>query len=297
MNEKQLIILTGMSGAGKSTALHALEDLDFFCVDNLPPLLLPQLVHMLYETSPQIKRIAICVDVRGGELFTTIFAALKELEAQGIAYEILFLEANDEILIRRYKESRRPHPLMPEGRLTEGIAKERNQLSFLKGKANYILDSSHNNPHQFKESIQSLFLQEKQEKKLKVQVLSFGFKHGLPMDADLVFDVRFMPNPHWVAELKDRTGVSPAVANYVMNWPISQEFYKRLIEMIIFLLPNYKQEGKEQLVLAIGCTGGRHRSVTVAEKITEDLRILGYQVNVTHRDVERVSGDAERAIQ
>jgi UPF0042 nucleotide-binding protein len=297
MNEKQLVLLTGMSGAGKSTALRALEDLDFFCVDNLPPLLLPQLVHMLYDSSPQIKRIAICVDVRGGELFSTIIAALKQLEAENIAYEILFLEANDEILIRRYKESRRPHPLMPEGRLTEGIAKERNQLSFLKGKANYILDSSHNNPHQFRESIQSLFQREKDEKRLKVQVLSFGFKYGLPMDADLVFDVRFMPNPHWVAELKERTGISPAVASYVMNWPKSLEFYNKLIDMITFLLPNYKQEGKDQLVLAIGCTGGRHRSVTVAEKITEDLRLLGYQVNVTHRDMEHASGGEERSIQ
>jgi len=297
MNEKQLVLLTGMSGAGKSTALRALEDLDFFCVDNLPPLLLPQLVHMLYESSPQIKKMAICVDVRGGELFSTIIAALKQLEAENIAYEILFLEANDEILIRRYKESRRPHPLMPEGRLTEGIAKERNQLSFLKGKANYILDSSHNNPHQFRESIQNLFQREKDEKRLKVQVLSFGFKYGLPMDADLVFDVRFMPNPHWVAELKDRTGISPAVASYVMNWPKSLEFYSKLIDMITFLLPNYKQEGKDQLVLAIGCTGGRHRSVTVAEKITEDLRLLGYQVNITHRDMEHTSGGDERMIQ
>ena len=287
MAEKQLVILTGMSGAGKSTALRALEDLEFFCVDNLPPMLLPQLVHMLYDSSPHITKIAICVDIRGGEMFLTILNALKQLEAENIAYEILFLEANDDILIRRYKESRRPHPLMPDGRLPEGIMKERSQLSFLKGKANYIIDSSHNNPHQFRESIQSLFLREEKEKNLKIQVLSFGFKYGLPMDADLVFDVRFMPNPHWVDDLKAHTGLSPAVASYVMNWPMSQTFYDKLIDFMTFLLPNYKQEGKDSLVIAIGCTGGRHRSVTIAEKMTEEFRSMGYQAQVTHRDMHR----------
>ena len=285
MTEKQLIILTGMSGAGKSTALRALEDLDFFCVDNLPPPLLNQLVDLLYQSVPPINRLAICIDIRGGELLSTILAALSELEAKGIDYDILFLEASDETLIRRYKESRRPHPLDSNGRLPEGIEKERNLLSFLKGKATYVLDSSQNNPHQFRDQIQKFYASGDSQRDLKVHILSFGFKNGLPLDADLVFDVRFLPNPYWVEELRELTGINRQVADYVMSWPKSQEFYQKLKDIILFLLPNYHLEGKDQLVIAIGCTGGQHRSVALSERLGTDLNVKKYKTRVTHRDL------------
>jgi len=295
MNDRFLLIVTGMSGAGKSSALHALEDLDFFCVDNLPPALLPQFTKLLNEEPQHIRQAAICVDVRGGEFFYSIFSALEQLDKQDVRYEILFLDASDEALVRRFKESRRPHPLLPNGRLLEGIEKERSKTSFLKGRADHILDTSNITPHQLVEAVQRLFMHPEEKTQLLVHIVSFGFKFGLPLDSDLLFDVRFMPNPYWVQELRDYTGLHASVIDYVMKWPVSRMFLNKLMELMDFLLPNYKLEGKNQLVIAIGCTGGRHRSVTVAEKLADELRLLGYVVDVTHRDIKKRNKDAEES--
>ena len=295
MNDRFLLIVTGMSGAGKSSALHALEDLDFFCVDNLPPALLPQFTKLLNEEPQHIRRAAICVDVRGGEYFYSIFAALEQLDKQDVRYEILFLDASDEALVRRFKESRRPHPLLPNGRLLEGIEKERSKTSFLKGRANHILDTSDLTPHQLVETVQKLFMHPEEKSQLLVHIVSFGFKFGLPLDADLLFDVRFMPNPYWVEDLREFTGLHASVIDYVMKWPVSRMFLNKLVDLMDFLLPNYKLEGKNQLVIAIGCTGGRHRSVTVAEKLADELRLRGYTVDVSHRDVKKRLRDTEES--
>ncbi|AYB40847.1 MULTISPECIES: RNase adapter RapZ [Brevibacillus] len=280
-----LLIITGMSGAGKTTAVQSLEDLGFFCVDNLPPILIPKFAELIIQSGRGIERVALVIDLRGREFFDSLFDAIDGLsEREGIHFQILFLDANDQNLVRRYKETRRRHPLSPTGTPLEGIMAERRLLQDLKGRANQIIDTSQMKPMQLRDKIINQYSQQSSEWTLNVQ--SFGFKYGIPIDADLVFDVRFLPNPHYVDDLRPKTGCDSDVANYVMKWTDTQEFLARLIDFLNFTIPHYQREGKSQLVVGIGCTGGKHRSVAIAEHIGETFR-KDYQVRVTHRDIEK----------
>lgn len=280
-----LLIITGMSGAGKTTAVQSLEDLGFFCVDNLPPILIPKFAELIIQSGRGIERVALVIDLRGREFFDSLFEAIDGLsEREGIHFQILFLDANDQNLVRRYKETRRRHPLSPTGTPLEGIMAERRLLQDLKGRANQIIDTSQMKPMQLRDKIINQYSQQSSEWTLNVQ--SFGFKYGIPIDADLVFDVRFLPNPHYVDDLRPKTGCDSDVANYVMKWTDTQEFLTRLIDFLNFTIPHYQREGKSQLVVGIGCTGGKHRSVAIAEHIGETFR-KDYQVRVTHRDIEK----------
>lgn len=285
----RLVIVTGMSGAGKTQALKCLEDLGFFCVDNLPPTFIPKMAEMCAQSEGKLNKLALGIDIRGGQFFSQTVSALEELEQQGFAYTILFLEATDEVLIRRYKESRHRHPLAHHGRILEAIRKERRLLEDLRGRASHVLDTSGLSVNQFRQEVIGLFTREEAGggSTLLVNVVSFGFKHGLPLDADLVFDVRFLPNPHYVASLKDLTGHDPAVQEYVTRWGVTQKFFKRLVNLIGFLLPHYMAEGRTQLTIAIGCTGGQHRSVALALRLADWLRERGYAVTDEHRDAYR----------
>ncbi len=286
MENFRLVIITGMSGAGKTQVVRALEDLGYFCVDNLPPALIQKFAELCVQSAGRVSRIALVVDIRGGEFFDTLVQELEDLEKQGYVYEILFLEAADETLIRRYKETRRRHPMAPEGRISEGIVSERERLEHIRGRATHIIDTSDLSTSQLKEKIVSLFAGELEWERLTVTVVSFGFKYGVPLDADMVFDVRFLPNPFYVESLRRKSGRETAVSEYIWKWPITQQFMEKLGGLIDFLVPNYIKEGKSQLVIAIGCTGGLHRSVFVAEKIYENLKSKGYKVNVEHRDIK-----------
>ena len=283
----RLVIVTGMSGAGKTQAIKFLEDLGFFCVDNLPPSLMPKLADLFEHTEGKVNRLGLGVDIRGGRFFNQILGALRELEQSGVTYQILFMDASDEALVRRYKESRRRHPLADQGRLLEGIRKERKLLQELRGLASLIVDTSNLKPADLRRELQQYFGQEGEGPAFHVNVVSFGFKHGAVLDADLVFDVRFLPNPHYVADLKPLTGEDPRVQDYVMKWNTTQEFFRRLTDLVGFLLPQYVAEGKSQLTIAIGCTGGQHRSVCLARKLADWIRSRGYSASVEHRDVPR----------
>lgn len=284
----RLVIVTGMSGAGKSTALNMLEDAGYFCVDNLPIQLIPKFADLLFVPNSEIEKAALGIDVRGGQAFGELEQTIEALEEKQIAYEILFLDASDEVLVKRYKETRRNHPLAGKGRIDQGIAKEREKLTFLKKKAKYILDSSQMLTRELNQELIRIFVDEKDYKNIYITVLSFGFKYGIPSDADLVFDVRFLPNPYYIDELRPMSGNDAAVHDYVMDNEKSQEFLKKLTEMIEFLVPNYILEGKHQLVIAVGCTGGKHRSVTLANELYHFLnREEKYGVKIEHRDIEK----------
>jgi UPF0042 nucleotide-binding protein len=279
------VIVTGLSGAGKTQAIRCLEDLGFFCVDNLPPKLIPKIAELCQQSGERVRRVALVIDVRGGLFFDSLSEELNNFQQQGIKYEILFLEASDEVLVRRYKESRRQHPLGEEVSVLEAIRAERERLRELRGKASIILDTTGMSARDLKENLTQLF--GKPEKaNLSVTLLSFGYKYGIPMDADLVFDVRFLPNPNYVEGLKHLTGLDQAVLDYVFGDTMTKRFMRRLYGMLRFLLPCYVQEGKSHLVIAIGCTGGQHRSVAVAERLARLLR-RGYEVNLHHRDIPR----------
>ncbi|HHY95546.1 MAG TPA: RNase adapter RapZ [Firmicutes bacterium] len=278
----ELVIITGLSGAGKSLAVRSLEDLGFFCVDNLPPALVPKFAELLQDG--KLDRVALVIDIRGGEFFAQVLPALQHLETVSIPYQILFLEASDEVLVRRYKETRRRHPLAPQGGILEGIEEERRRLSELRGKAHVILDTSDLTPQKLREEVMQLF-GGRRGRGLIVVLTTFGYKHGIPLDADLVFDVRFLPNPNYVESLRAYDGTDERVAEYVLKWPVTRKFLKRLEGLVRFLLPLYLAEGKTQLTIAVGCTGGRHRSVVVAEYLAGVVRQLGHTVLVEHRDV------------
>jgi len=287
LQDIQFVIITGMSGAGKTRAIQVFEDLGYFCVDNLPPALLPKFAEMCLQSSGRLNRVALVIDIRGGEFFADLWDALAELEDMHITYHIVFLEADDEVLVRRFKETRRRHPLAPQGSVTEAIRHERQLLQELRGRAHRIIDTSALSPQELRRELGDLF-SSAHLGKLMVTVMSFGFKHGLPQDADLVFDVRFLPNPHYVDDLRPLDGGDPRVREYLFRWPITRLTVRRISSFMDFLLPHYIVEGKAQLVVAIGCTGGRHRSVVVAEELARRLRTHEQvAVMVAHRDMDK----------
>lgn len=284
----RLVIVTGMSGAGKATVLKILEDRGYYCVDNLPISLLLKFVELVNGEGTEIAKAALGIDIRNGNGLKEISGLLEKMEAAGYQHEILFMDASNETLIKRYKETRRVHPMTGDRRIEDGIEEERCQLSFLKKKADYIIDTSKLLVRELIQDLDRIFVQDQAFKNMVVTVLSFGFKYGIPNDADLVFDVRFLPNPYYVEELKPKTGNEKEVQEFVMNSPQSGEFMDRLQDMVKFLIPNYVKEGKNQLVIAIGCTGGKHRSVTLANKLYEALVCEEeYTVKIEHRDIQR----------
>ncbi len=284
----RFVIVTGMSGAGKSTALKMLEDMGYFCVDNLPVPLLPKFAEMLTAPDSQLNQAAVGIDVRGGQAFHGLEGYLQEMDQSKIPYEILFLDAGDDVLLKRYKETRRQHPLGGAGHIDRGIAKEREEIAFLKIRATFILDTSKMLTRELRVELEKIFVEGKDFKNLYITVMSFGFKHGIPQDADLVFDVRFLPNPYYIEELRPKTGNDAEVRDYVMKSDKAQEFLQRLCQMMDFLIPNYILEGKNQLVIGIGCTGGKHRSVTLANALYQYLKVKeNYGVRIEHRDIEK----------
>lgn len=284
----KLVIVTGMSGAGKSTALKMLEDMGYFCVDNLPIALLYKFAELACAPGSDINQVAVGVDIRNGRSLGEMASVLEPFKKAGIPYEILFLDASDAILVKRYKETRRRHPLAAAGRVEEGINKEREKLKFLKSHANYIIDTSQLLTRELKAALEKVIVEEKRFDNLMITVLSFGFKYGIPNDCDLVFDVRFLPNPYYVDGLKYKTGNDKEVQDFVMGYELSHTFLDKLLDMLDFLIPNYILEGKTQLVIGIGCTGGKHRSVTLANKLFEKMsERTEYGVRLEHRDVSR----------
>ena len=283
----KLVIVTGMSGAGKTIALKMLEDIGFYCVDNLPISLVDKFVQLVSEGT-SIEKAALGLDIRSGEELGNLDEILENWRSSNVDVQVLFLDANDAVLIKRYKETRRTHPLAGAGRLENGIEKEREKLAFLKREADYIIDTSMLLTRELRKELEKIFLQDARYKNMYVTVLSFGFKYGIPEDADLVFDVRFLPNPYYDEHLRPLTGQVHAVRDYVMRGTTAEIFLKKLYDMIDFLLPNYINEGKNQLVIAVGCTGGKHRSVTIARALYEHLEAVGeYGIRIDHRDIEK----------
>ncbi|QVY63876.1 RNase adapter RapZ [Cytobacillus gottheilii] len=286
INETQMVIITGMSGAGKTVAIQSFEDLGFFCVDNLPPTLLPKFLELMKESGNKMNKVALVMDLRGREFFDHLFKALDELaEKSWVTPKILFLDADDSTLVSRYKETRRSHPLAPSGLPLEGIKLERELLEELKGRAQLIYKTSSMKPRELREKILMEFSVNKKTI-FTVNVMSFGFKYGLPIDADLVFDVRFLPNPHYIDHMRPKTGLDEEVSSYVLKWTETTKFLEKVTELLNFMLPHYKREGKSQLVIAIGCTGGQHRSVALAEYLGHFFQ-EDYHTKITHRDIER----------
>jgi len=280
----EFVIITGMSGAGKSQAMKAMEDIGYYCMDNLPPTLLPKFVELCYQSKKNIEKVAVVLDIRGGIFFEDLFKGLEELSKEGTKYKILFLDASNNVLIKRYKELRRPHPLNPNGRIIDGIEEERKMLQKVKDKADFIIDTSNMTIGMLKEEISKIFVEGKELRKLTISVVSFGFKHGILLDADLVFDVRFIPNPFYIPELRDLTGEDEEVKKYVFGWEETSIFIDKLMDLLEFLIPFYIKEGKSQLIIGIGCTGGQHRSVAIGEDIGNRLKKNGHRTIVSHRD-------------
>lgn len=283
----RFVIVTGMSGAGKSSALKMLEDAGYFCVDNLPIPLIPKFAEIGVQEPSMMNKVALGIDIRSGEDLPALLPVLNNLEQNGICYEILFLDCTDAVLVKRFKETRRSHPLTKSGRVEAGIASERRKLEFLKKRATYIIDTSQLLTRELKAEIGKIFVKNENYQSFFVTVLSFGFKYGIPADADLVFDVRFLPNPYYIEELKPKTGNDKDVSDYVLKFEEAGIFLEKLLDMVTFLIPNYMNEGKNQLVIAIGCTGGKHRSVTLANALYKKLLGHEYGVKVEHRDIEK----------
>lgn len=290
----RFIIITGVSGAGKSQTVKYLEDLGFFCVDNLPPALIPKFAEICFQSRGKMDKIALVIDVRGGALLNDLFPGLTALRDAGFSYEILFLEATDEVLIKRYKESRRSHPLAQDGRVIKGIREERKVLQEIKSKASYVIDTSNLQPRQLKEEIMNIVVEGKKFEGLIINIISFGFKYGIPTDCDLVFDVRFIPNPYYISSMKKLTGKHEPVKEYVLKCKETEAFLEKLNDMLEFLIPNYIKEGKTQLVIGIGCTGGRHRSVAIADSIYKALTDKLHRVVIDHRDIDKDNRGAGR---
>ncbi|MBE9390119.1 RNase adapter RapZ [Vagococcus salmoninarum] len=279
----QLVIITGMSGAGKTVAMQSFEDMGFFCIDNLPPRLIPKFWELIKE-SGKVTKIALVIDLRSRTFFQEIQDMLVEIEnTKMIETSVLFLDSSDEELVSRYKETRRTHPLAMDGLVTEGIRKERGLLEEIKGDAQLVIDTTDLSPRQLREMIIKEFKSE-DTKMFRVEMVSFGFKYGLPIDADIVMDVRFLPNPHYVDELRPLTGVDQKVYDYVMSFEETEDFYQKFHDLVLSILPGYRKEGKTSLTIAIGCTGGQHRSVALTERLGQAIKLAEYHVNVTHRD-------------
>lgn len=286
----KLVIVTGMSGAGKTIALKILEDMGFDCIDNLPISLIEKLTDLIMDNSSQPRDTALGLDIRSGEGLAGLEQVFSHWREKGISYEILFLDCSDEILIKRYKETRRAHPLAGQGRIDRGIAREREKLGFLKEKADYIIDTSMLLTKELKQELEKIFLENQKFENLFVTILSFGFKYGIPADADLVFDVRFLPNPYYDVRLRGRTGEERDVQDFVMQGGKAHIFLEKLYDLMEFLLPNYVAEGKNQLVVAIGCTGGKHRSVTISRALYERLKTHEeWGLKIEHRDIDKDS--------
>lgn len=284
----RLVVVTGMSGGGKRTAMKMLEDVGYYCVDNLPVQLIETFADLVSERNAELTKVAMGIDVRADQPFDKVMNILDKLREKKISLEVLFLEASDDCLLRRYKETRRMHPLSIDGRVEDGIHKEREILSDIRKSAEYVIDTSSLLTRELKEEIDRIFVEDKEYNNLMINVVSFGFKYGIPQDADLVFDVRFLPNPFYIEELKSQTGLDEAVRDYVMSFEESEKFLNMLEQMLDFLIPNYIKEGKYQLVIAIGCTGGHHRSVTLARKLYERMSSKGsYGIKLSHRDVNK----------
>ncbi|MCR4815069.1 MAG: RNase adapter RapZ [Lachnospiraceae bacterium] len=283
----RFVIVTGMSGAGKLTAQKMLEDLGYYCVDNLPIPLISKFVELILEPNREITKVVLGIDVRADQSFDEVQSALDELKKKNFPYEILFMDSSDETLQKRYKESRRMHPLSPDGRVIDGIKKERAILKKIKSESDYVIDTSKLLTRELKAELENIFVKNESYNSLMVNILSFGFKHGLPSDVDLVFDVRFLPNPYYIDELKEKSGNDKEVRDYVMSFEESRIFLEKLNDMLLFLIPNYVKEGKNQLVIGIGCTGGRHRSVTLANELYAKLKDQGtFGLKIEHRDLK-----------
>ena len=285
----RFVVVTGMSGGGKSTAMKMLEDMGYYCVDNLPVLLIEKFVELVVTPNTELEKVALGLDVRSDLDFVRAEGVLDKLKEDGYVFEILFMDANDKTLLKRYKETRRIHPLSTEKnpRIEDGIKKEKEILSSIKKKADYVIDTSKILTRELKEELEGIFIRNEEYNSLMVNIVSFGFKHGIPSDADLVFDVRFLPNPFYIDELKHITGNEKAVQDYVMSFPEAEQFLGKLKDILEFLIPGYIKEGKYQLVVAIGCTGGQHRSVTLANAIYAELKDKGnYGLSISHRDIK-----------
>jgi len=281
----RFVIVTGMSGGGKRTCMKMLEDVGYYCVDNLPIPLIDKFFELLVTPNSEITKVALGIDVRADQNFADAEKTLSDLKKAGFEYEIVFMDASEQTLIKRYKESRRMHPLAMEGCVEDGIKKEKEILKKIKKSANYVFDTSNLLVRDFKEEIDKIFVQNEEYNSLMIRVVSFGFKYGILADADLVFDVRFLPNPFYIDELKHKTGNDAPVHDYVMSFPEATEFLDKLTDMVEFLIPNYVKEGKHQLVIGIGCTGGKHRSVTLANELYGRLKNNGkYGLTINHRD-------------
>ena len=283
----KFVIITGMSGAGKSQAIRIFEDIGYYCIDNMPPQLISKVAEVVSQSDSGLNKLAFAIDTRSGSMFSELCSNIDEFESTNGKCEILFLDADSQELVKRYKESRRSHPLSNTSVL-EGIETERELVKDIRSRSSYIVDTSNMRPKQLREYITTVFAEGVNEKNaISVNVMSYGFKYGIPMDADLVFDVRFLPNPFYIPELKAKTGLDKEVSDYVMSFDVSKEFSTRLNEMIGFLLPHYITEGKSTLVIAVGCTGGKHRSVTIACELTKYLTDNGYNTFATHRDINK----------
>ncbi len=283
----RFVIVTGMSGAGKRQAIKHLEDLGFFCVDNLPPALLSRLYDICLKSQGKLDRVAAVIDIRGKELLNGLFPELEALKGTGCAYEILYLDASDEALVKRFKESRRAHPLLSKGRLLNSIREERRVIEILKPWADRVIDTTDLSTGQLKDELDRIFCSEAQEKDLYISIVSFGFKYGIPIDSDLVFDVRFIPNPFYVGSMRKLTGKDRSVREYVLSHAETSEFLEKLDCMLEFLVPKYIKEGKSQLVIGVGCTGGRHRSVVIADELYKMLCGKYRKVIIEHRDIDK----------
>ena len=280
----RLVIVTGMSGGGKTQACRYMEDLGYFCVDNLPPVFIPKFVEICSHSGGHVSQVVLVVDTRSRDFFGTFVHVLEDMDKSDTPYEMLFMDASDEAIIRRYKETRRRHPMTPTSRISEGIAKERERLAPVRSKATYIIDTSELKKVELKGKIQRLFGTSDGEQ-MNINVLSFGFKFGMPLDADMVLDVRFLPNPFYHESMRHKSGAVPEVAEYIAKWPVTQEFMEKLDALVDFLVPQYMKEGKSQFVIAVGCTGGMHRSVYIAKHIYDRWKERGLPVRLEHRDL------------
>lgn len=281
----ELVIITGMSGAGRSQAMKVLEDYGYYCVDNLPPVLIHQFVMLCDQNTEDIRKLALVTDIRGGIFFEDLEKELEALKREGYDYKVIFLDASDSVLIKRFKEARRSHPMNPGGSIEEGISQERKRLSKLRGAAGTIIDTSGYNLSQFKSEMSKIFREKTSTSDMSISIMSFGFKKGIPLDADFVFDARFLPNPFYVEELRAQTGNDVDVQQYVMSFEESHAFFNQILGMVETVLPLCEKEGRAQLILAIGCTGGQHRSVTLANRLYEALNGKHYTVGITHREL------------